>query len=74
VWHDGKVVGWVTSGGFGHCVDLSLAQGYVPKELAADVRPGPLKSKSWVNAVRPAFSLTAVRPEGSRMCGCEGVA
>ncbi|MFL5260274.1 MAG: FAD-dependent oxidoreductase, partial [Hyphomicrobiales bacterium] len=35
VWHDGKVVGWVTSGGYAHYVDRSLAQGYVPKELAA---------------------------------------
>jgi dimethylglycine dehydrogenase len=37
IWVDGKVVGWVTSGGFGHCVGQSLAQGYIPAEL---VRPG----------------------------------
>jgi dimethylglycine dehydrogenase len=36
IWHDGKVIGWVTSGGYAHYVDRSLAQGYVPKELAAD--------------------------------------
>jgi dimethylglycine dehydrogenase len=36
IWSDGKVVGWVTSGGYAHYVDRSLAQGYVPKELAAD--------------------------------------
>ena len=36
IWVDGKVVGWVTSGGYGHGVDQSLAQGYVPTEL---VRP-----------------------------------
>jgi dimethylglycine dehydrogenase len=35
IWHDDKVVGWVTSGGYAHYVDRSLAQGYVPKELAA---------------------------------------
>ena len=34
IWHRGKVVGWVTSGGYGHFVDRSLAQGYIPKELA----------------------------------------
>jgi dimethylglycine dehydrogenase len=34
IWHDGNVVGWVTSGGYAHYVDKSLAQGYVPKELA----------------------------------------
>jgi dimethylglycine dehydrogenase len=36
IWHDGKVVGWVTSGGYAHYVDKSLAQGYVPRALAAD--------------------------------------
>ncbi len=34
VWHDGKVVGWVTSGGYGHGVGRSLALAYVPKDLA----------------------------------------
>ena len=38
IWHDGKVVGWVTSGGYAHYVDRSLAQGYVPKELAGERR------------------------------------
>jgi dimethylglycine dehydrogenase len=34
IWHDGKTVGWVTSGAFGHRVDYSLALGYVPVALA----------------------------------------
>jgi dimethylglycine dehydrogenase len=34
IWHDGKVVGWVTSGAFGHRVGRSLALGYVPAALA----------------------------------------
>jgi dimethylglycine dehydrogenase len=34
VWHDGKVVGWVTSGGYAHYSKVSLALGYVPAELA----------------------------------------
>jgi len=34
VWHDGRVVGWVTSGGYGHCVDASIALAYVPAALA----------------------------------------
>lgn len=37
IWVEGKVVGWVTSGGYGHWVDQSLAQGYIPTEL---VKPG----------------------------------
>ena len=31
---DWRVVGWVTSGGYGHSVGLSLAQGYLPAALA----------------------------------------
>jgi dimethylglycine dehydrogenase len=40
IWHDGEVVGWVTSGGFGHFVGESIALGYIPTELveAADDR------------------------------------
>ena len=38
IWHDGKVVGWVTSGAFGHRVQRSLALGYVPAALAAAER------------------------------------
>jgi len=34
IWHDGKTVGWVTSGAFGHRVGHSLALGYVPAALA----------------------------------------
>ena len=35
IWHDGKPVGWVTSGAFGHRVQQSLALGYIPAALAA---------------------------------------
>jgi dimethylglycine dehydrogenase len=35
IWHDGEVVGWVTSGGYGHHVQQSIALGYVPTELAS---------------------------------------
>ena len=34
VWHDGEVVGWVTSGGYAHHSEASVAMGYVPAELA----------------------------------------
>jgi dimethylglycine dehydrogenase len=40
IWHDGKVVGWVTSGGYGHHVGRSMALGYVPAGLAAPDGPG----------------------------------
>lgn len=35
-----RVIGWVTSGGFGHYVGHSLAQGYVPAELATREEDG----------------------------------
>ncbi len=34
VWLDGEVVGWVTSGGYAHHSDVSVAMGYVPAALA----------------------------------------
>jgi dimethylglycine dehydrogenase len=40
IWHDDKVVGWVTSGGYGHSAGVSLALGYVPTELADADGPG----------------------------------
>jgi dimethylglycine dehydrogenase len=40
VWHDGRVVGWVTSGGYAHFSAVSLAFGYVPAELAVDGTSG----------------------------------
>jgi dimethylglycine dehydrogenase len=33
IWHDEDVVGWVTSGGYGHHVQRSIALGYVPTAL-----------------------------------------
>ncbi len=36
---DGKVCGWVTSGGFAHSSGVSVAMGYVPKDVA-DVADG----------------------------------
>ena len=35
IWHEGEVVGWVTSGGYAHHADVSVAMGYVPAALAA---------------------------------------
>ena len=32
--HNGKVCGWVTSGGFAHNAGVSYAMAYVPRELA----------------------------------------
>jgi dimethylglycine dehydrogenase len=34
VWHDGAVVGWITSGGYAHWAGKSVALGYVPLAIA----------------------------------------
>jgi dimethylglycine dehydrogenase len=39
IWHKGEVKGWVTSGGYAHGPGLSVAIGYVPREIA-DVEGG----------------------------------
>jgi len=36
IWHEGAVRGWITSGGFAHGQGVSMAQGYVPKEIAGE--------------------------------------
>ncbi len=35
-----RVVGWVTSGGYAHSVEKSMAQGYVPADLSQDESAG----------------------------------
>ena len=35
IWHDGAVKGWVTSGGYAHGSQASVAMGYVRIDLAA---------------------------------------
>jgi dimethylglycine dehydrogenase len=34
IWHDGRVVGWITSGGYAHWAKASVAMGYVPREIS----------------------------------------
>src|SRR5205085_12690580 len=71
IWHDGKVIGWVTSGGYGHYVERSLAQGYVPRSLAGDTGPGAFEieilgeRRAATLAPEPLFD-----PQGRRMRGC----
>ena len=40
VWHNDEVVGWITSGGYAHFVEKSLAIGYIPAELAVEGTSG----------------------------------
>lgn len=70
IWHKGKVVGWVTSGGFAHYVDKSMAQGYVPVELAGDTSAGAFEIEI-IGDNRKATIITEppFDPEGKRMRG-----
>ena len=66
--YQGKVVGWVTSGGYAHYVDKSLAQGYVPREFAGDTKKGAFEVEI-LGERRPATIITEplFDPEGARM-------
>lgn len=67
VFHGGKVVGWITSGGYAHYSGVSLAMGYVPAELA---KPGTTGFEiEIIGKMRPAsLQLEPVLdPSGSRM-------
>jgi glycine cleavage system aminomethyltransferase T len=39
VWHDGRVVSYVTSANYGYSVGRGIAYGYLPVELAAEGTP-----------------------------------
>ena len=68
VWHGNAVVGWVTSGGFAHCSDKSVALAYVPADRAGDEGVGAFQVEILGDrppatiAPRPLFD-----PDGTRM-------
>jgi len=66
IWYDGRVVGWVTSGGYGHSVQRSLALGYVPREFAA--QQGGFEIEILGERCKATPQAAAVfDPDGSRM-------
>ena len=70
IWHGGEVVGWVTSGGYGHHVKQSIALGYVPAALAdpAGRAATASRSRSSAGAGRHGSSHEPLfDPEGARM-------
>jgi dimethylglycine dehydrogenase len=66
IWHDGRVVGWVTSGAYGCRTGRSLALGYVPAELAAADTGFEIEI---IGERRPALRLRSAPhdPTGARM-------
>jgi dimethylglycine dehydrogenase len=67
VFHNGEVVGWITSGGYAHYSGVSLALGYIPAALAVEGTTG-FKIEI-IGNMRPAhLQLEPVLdPSGSRM-------
>ena len=45
IWHDGKVIGWVTSGGYGHYVDTLAGAGLRAQGAGGRDRRGPLRDR-----------------------------
>jgi dimethylglycine dehydrogenase len=68
IWHAGQVVGWVTSGGYGHSVQKSLALGYVNRDVADHTSGFEVEligeRRAAVRLTAPAFD-----PDGRRMRG-----
>jgi dimethylglycine dehydrogenase len=66
VKHNGKLVGFVTSGAYGHYVGKSLALAYVDKALAAS---NPALTVDVIGENRPAVILAepAYDPKGTRL-------
>ncbi|MEI6457624.1 MAG: FAD-dependent oxidoreductase [Pseudomonadota bacterium] len=66
IFHAGKVVGWVTSGGYGHTTQKSLAMGYVEKAVADEITGFEVEL---IGERRAAVRLAeaAFDPSGSRM-------
>jgi dimethylglycine dehydrogenase len=66
IWHAGQVVGWVTSGGYGHSVQKSLALGYVNRNVAEHTGGFEVEligeRRAAVRLTAPAFD-----PDGKRM-------
>jgi dimethylglycine dehydrogenase len=66
IWHGDAVVGWVTSGGYGHTVGQSIALGYVENSVAGETTGFAVELIGERRpAVRSAGAL--VDPQGLRM-------
>ncbi|MBA2488162.1 MAG: GcvT family protein [Chloroflexi bacterium] len=68
IWHDGEVVGWVTSGGYAHHSKVSVALGYVPTPLSSPEANGRFEIEI-IGRRRPARLQVGpiFDPEGTRM-------
>ena len=68
IWNEGTVVGMVTSGGYAHFAEKSVAIGFVPTEMIA---PGAAFEIEILGEMRPATLITEplFDPKGERLRG-----
>lgn len=68
IWRDGEVVGFVTSGGYAHYVEKSVALGFVPVDMIEEGAPFEIEI---LGEMRPAKLITEVLfdPQAERMRG-----
>ena len=74
VWHDGAVVGWVTSGGYGHHVEAVDRAGLRPDRARHARRPGRRRFRDRDHRATPAGpapARAAVRPAGPAGCASD---
>jgi dimethylglycine dehydrogenase len=68
IWVDGEVVGFVTSGGYAHYVEKSVALGFLPTAMVVDGRRVEIEI---LGDMRPATVVTEplFDPRAERMRG-----
>ena len=66
--HDGMVVGFVTAGGYGHCGETSVALGFLPVGMVAEVREVEIGILGGVRRAR-LYTAPLFDPDGARMRG-----
>jgi dimethylglycine dehydrogenase len=68
IWHGGNVAGFVTSGGYAHYVEKSVALGFLPPELIAEGREVEIEILGEMRTARlvsePLFNPAAERMRG----------
>ena len=71
VWHDGEVVGWITSGGYAHYRRPVARLGLHPDRAGDRRGPRGSRSRSSASAARPAYSSSRRSTRPGRGCGPE---
>jgi dimethylglycine dehydrogenase len=66
IYHNGAVCGWVTSGGYAHASGVSVAVGYVPKEIADEAQGWSIELLGEILSATPQ-SQPLFDVEGARM-------